>query len=52
VINGDTLHLDGITWPLHGIDAPEMEQVCADGIPLLMSIGQQNGGGAPPVLPA
>lgn len=31
VIDGDTLRLNGITWRLHGIDAPEAKQTCADG---------------------
>jgi endonuclease YncB( thermonuclease family) len=31
VTDGDTLHLNGVVWRLHGIDAPEMKQVCADG---------------------
>lgn len=31
VIDGDTLRLNGVTWRLHGIDAPEAKQTCADG---------------------
>ena len=31
VIDGDTLQVDGVTWRLSGIDAPESGQVCADG---------------------
>ena len=31
ITDGDTLRLNGTTWRLHGIDAPEMNQVCADG---------------------
>jgi endonuclease YncB( thermonuclease family) len=29
--DGDTLKLDGTTWRLWGIDAPELSQVCLDG---------------------
>lgn len=32
-IDGDTLKLDGTTYELHGIDAPEARHVCADGWP-------------------
>ena len=31
VVDGDTIKLDGTTWRLWGIDAPEMQQTCADG---------------------
>lgn len=31
VIDGDTLRLNGITWRLYGIDAPEKRQSCPDG---------------------
>jgi len=31
VIDGDTLRLSGTTWRIHGIDAPEAKQSCADG---------------------
>lgn len=31
VIDGDTLRLNGITWRIHGIDAPEAKQTCVDG---------------------
>lgn len=33
VIDGDTIELKGMTFRLHGIDAPELSQVCADGWP-------------------
>ncbi len=33
VIDGDTIELKGTTFRLHGIDAPELAQVCADGWP-------------------
>lgn len=33
VIDGDTLRHDGVMYRLHGIDAPERRQVCADGWP-------------------
>jgi endonuclease YncB( thermonuclease family) len=33
VIDGDSLQLDGKTYRLNGIDAPEPEQVCPDGWP-------------------
>ena len=33
VIDGDTFRLDGVVWRLHGIDAPERHQLCADGWP-------------------
>lgn len=32
-IDGDTIKLDGTTWRLWGIDAPEAKQLCADGWP-------------------
>lgn len=31
VIDGDTLRLNGITWRIDGIDAPEAKQTCAGG---------------------
>lgn len=31
--DGDTLRLNGVTYRLYGIDAPETKQVCADGWP-------------------
>ena len=33
VVDGDTLKVDGVTYRLWGIDAPELEQPCADGWP-------------------
>ncbi|HZB55827.1 MAG TPA: thermonuclease family protein [Reyranella sp.] len=33
VVDGDTIELKGTTFRLHGIDAPELPQVCADGWP-------------------
>lgn len=33
VVDGDTIELKGATFRLHGIDAPELRQVCADGWP-------------------
>lgn len=33
VTDGDTIKLDGTTYRLWGIDAPEMKQICADGWP-------------------
>jgi endonuclease YncB( thermonuclease family) len=33
VIDGDTLRVDGVTYRLWGIDAPEEHQSCADGWP-------------------
>ncbi len=33
VVDGDTIELKGATYRLHGIDAPELRQVCADGWP-------------------
>lgn len=30
VVDGDTLKLNGTTWRLHGIDAPETKQWCGD----------------------
>lgn len=33
VVDGDTIELKGTTFRLHGIDAPELQQVCADGWP-------------------
>jgi endonuclease YncB( thermonuclease family) len=33
VVDGDTIELKGTTFRLHGIDAPELAQVCADGWP-------------------
>lgn len=32
VIDGDTIALDGTTYRLHGIDAPELSQTCGDWI--------------------
>ncbi len=29
VVDGDTLQIDGVTYRLYGIDAPERKQVCA-----------------------
>lgn len=31
VVDGDTLKLNGVTYRLWGIDAPETKQICADG---------------------
>ena len=31
--DGDTIKVDGTTWRLWGIDAPETQQACADGWP-------------------
>ena len=33
VVDGDTIKLDGATYRLWGIDAPENKQTCADGWP-------------------
>lgn len=33
VVDGDTIKLDGTTYRLHGIDAAEARQSCADGWP-------------------
>lgn len=33
VIDGDSLVVDGTTYRLHGIDAPDPDQICADGWP-------------------
>jgi endonuclease YncB( thermonuclease family) len=33
VVDGDTIELKGTTFRLHGVDAPELRQVCADGWP-------------------
>jgi endonuclease YncB( thermonuclease family) len=33
VVDGDTIELKGTTFRLHGIDAPELAQICADGWP-------------------
>ena len=33
VTDGDTIKLDGTTWRLWGVDAPETRQACADGWP-------------------
>ena len=33
VVDGDTIKLDGVIYQLHGIDAPETPQICADGWP-------------------
>jgi endonuclease YncB( thermonuclease family) len=33
VVDGDTIELKGTIFRLHGIDAPELPQVCADGWP-------------------
>src|SRR6266851_1894697 len=33
VVDGDTLKIDGVTYRLWGIDAPEATQPCADGWP-------------------
>ena len=33
VVDGDTLKVDGVTYRLWGIDAPELGQPCADGWP-------------------
>jgi endonuclease YncB( thermonuclease family) len=30
VVDGDTIRLDGTTYRLYGIDAPEMDQTCGD----------------------
>jgi endonuclease YncB( thermonuclease family) len=32
-VDGDSLELDGTTYRLHGIDAPDPDQTCADGWP-------------------
>lgn len=31
VVDGDTIHMGGTTWRLHGIDAPEKAQACPNG---------------------
>jgi endonuclease YncB( thermonuclease family) len=33
VVDGDTLRIDGVTYRLWGIDAPEAGDLCADGWP-------------------
>lgn len=33
ITDGDTLRLEGVTYRLYGVDAPETNQVCADGWP-------------------
>ena len=33
ITDGDTLRVNGVTYRLHGIDAPETKQVCDDGWP-------------------
>ena len=33
VVDGDTLKIDGVTYRLWGIDAPEAQQSCADDWP-------------------
>jgi endonuclease YncB( thermonuclease family) len=33
IVDGDTIELKGAAFRLHGIDAPELQQVCADGWP-------------------
>ena len=33
VVDGDTLRIDGVTYRLWGIDAPEAGHLCADGWP-------------------
>jgi len=33
VVDGDSFVLDGTTYQLHGIDAPEAGQICSDGWP-------------------
>jgi len=33
VVDGDTLRVDGVTYRLWGIDAPEAGDLCADGWP-------------------
>lgn len=33
ITDGDTLRLEGVTYRLYGVDAPEKKQVCADGWP-------------------
>jgi endonuclease YncB( thermonuclease family) len=33
VVDGDSLVLDGTTYRLHGIDAPDPAQICVDGWP-------------------
>lgn len=33
IVDGDTLKLDGTTYRLWGMDAPETQQLCADGWP-------------------
>ena len=33
VVDGDTIKLNGTTWRLWGIDAPEIQQACPDGWP-------------------
>ncbi len=34
ITDGDTLRVNGVTYRLHGIDAPEAKQVCGDGWPV------------------
>lgn len=33
ITDGDTLRMNGVTYRLHGIDAPETKQDCPDGWP-------------------
>lgn len=33
IVDGDTIHLNGTRFRLHGIDAPEKDQRCPDGWP-------------------
>jgi len=30
IVDGDTIHIDKIKYRFHGIDAPEMKQICID----------------------
>lgn len=50
VTDGDTIKLNGTSWRLWGIDAPEMHQACADGWPAgveaTLALGQLTAGRA------
>ena len=42
VVDGDTLRVDGVSYRLWGIDAPEAHQACADAWPAGQSCGVRN----------